>query len=203
MLSLGYRNFTLIFFRIYFLSIATFFLKLWLSVCHLNIFQDVLTFISGISSFENRLSSPCSSNSFYFETKIMEGSQKLWNSFFFLLCPFPKNLQFSGCDILSRLYLSCQLNIFCDSLHLWGSYFWWRSFYFYQPLLWQLKYCLFPISMAIIVRKTNSFIKSFGLSIQTIPVNMESNRQSLLTKNCPKILSCALLLRSKALVIRS
>ena len=94
MLNLGYRNFTLIFFRIYFLSIATFFLKLWLSVCHLNIFQDVLTFISGISSFENRLSSPCSSNSFYFETKIMEGSQKLWNSFFFFYALFLKICSF-------------------------------------------------------------------------------------------------------------
>ena len=57
--------------------------------------------------------------------------------------------------------------------------------------------CLFPIS---IVKETNSFVKWYNLSIQNINEKIDSNRQSILKKNCHKAVSCAPLLASQTLV---
>ena len=53
-----------------------------------------------------------------------------------------------------------------------------------QLLIWQLKNCLFTISMTTIVREINSFIKIMRLINPNYPWKVESSRQRLLTKKC-------------------
>ena len=58
--------------------------------------------IIGISSFQNRLKERFSSIGFYFESKVIEGSQKTKKSFF-ILQHFYQNLCFWGCVIFFSL----------------------------------------------------------------------------------------------------
>ena len=54
--------------------------------------------------------------------------------------------------------------------------------------------------MANIARESNAFIKSYSLLIQATPEKMESNRSSLLKKNCRNGISCVPLLKPQTLV---
>ena len=109
MLNLGFWNFKLIFLRICILSVATFFLNLWLSVwvdtCILNRFHEVLTVI--IKHLEIKFK-----NISYFKV-FMNFENSMFFSFWAL---FPKMYTlFWGYDNFSHLVLIQSTQLFCGT----------------------------------------------------------------------------------------
>ena len=85
--DLGLWNSKLIFFRINFLSVATFFffeiMVIYLHLKHVSFGFSMIT--NYISSFQNRISNPCSSTSLYFHSKLVKGNWEMWNCYVLLL----------------------------------------------------------------------------------------------------------------------
>ena len=105
MLDLEFWNFRSIFLRICFLSVATFFLKIWLCICVLNMFQKVLTYIIiYISSFQNGLNHA---------QRVYISRAKLWKIVVkYKIAVFLTSVFFSNCAFLRlRHFISPTTNI--------------------------------------------------------------------------------------------
>ena len=123
---------------------------------------------SHFSSFQNGLKHPCTSASFYFKNKILEGCHEIQKCFGFqLLGSFSQNVHFWCCNIFSCLAL--QLIFSSGSLNIYDSCFW-RSIFlpcnrcYYD---WESAFFMFPWQP--LLKKSISSAQVCNLSIQTIP----------------------------------